>query len=80
MSLYCLIEHCGYGELQDEMIRDCIVVDLQDAGLSEKLQIELELTLEAKVQQPELIKQQQLTVRGDEQKIEAIRDKKECTL
>ena len=36
-SLYCLVKHCGYGELQDEMIRDRIVVGLQDAALSEKL-------------------------------------------
>ena len=32
-SLYCLVEHCGYGDLQDEMIRDCIVVGLQDTAL-----------------------------------------------
>ena len=78
-SLYCLVEHCGYGELQDEMIRDRIVVGLQDAGLSEKLQLEPKLTLEsaiAKVRQSELIKKQQPTVRGDEQKIEAISNKK----
>ena len=61
------------------MIRDRIVVGLQDAGLSEKLQLEPEPTLEsaiAKVQQSELIKKQLPTVRGDEQKIEAISNKK----
>ena len=55
------------------------MVGLQDAALSEKLQLEPELTLEfaiAKVQQSELIKKQQLTVRGDEQKIESISKKK----
>ena len=68
-SLYCLVEHCGYGELQDEMIRDRIVVGLHDATLSEKLQLEPELTLEsaiAKVRQAELIRKQQPVVRGDE--------------
>ena len=34
MLLYCLVEHYSYGDLQDEMIRDYIVVD---AVLSEKL-------------------------------------------
>ena len=73
------MEHCGYGELQDEMIRDRIVVGLQDAILSEKLQLEPDLTLESaisKVRQSEMIKQQQPTVRGTEQKVEAIRNKK----
>ena len=48
--LYCLVKHCGYGELQNEMIRDHIVVGLQDAGLSEKLQLEPELILESALQ------------------------------
>ena len=79
MSLYCLVEHCGYRELQDEMIRDRIIVGLQDAALSEKLQLEANLSLElaiAKVRQSKLIKQQQPTVRGTEQKVEAISNKK----
>ena len=40
------VEHCGYGELQDEILRDRIVVamGLQDVGLSEKLQLEPDLT------------------------------------
>ena len=61
------------------MIRDCIVVGLQDAVLSEKLQLECDLTLESaisKVQQSKMIKQQQPMVRGTEQKVEAISNKK----
>ena len=45
-SLYCLAEHCGYGSLHSEMIRDRIVVGLQDASLSERLQMDPELTLD----------------------------------
>ena len=30
--LHCLAEHCSYGELYDEMIRDRIVVGLRDAS------------------------------------------------
>ena len=79
-SLYCLVEHCGYGELQDEMIRDRIVVGLHDATLSEKLQLELELTLEsaiAKVRQAELIRKQQPVVRGDKPNIESVISRKQ---
>ena len=32
-----LTEHCSYGELQDNMIRDLIVVGLHDATLAEEL-------------------------------------------
>lgn len=45
-TLYSLAEHCGYGELHDEMIRDRIVVGIRDAHLSEKLQLKSDLTLE----------------------------------
>ena len=67
-----------HGEIQDEKIWDRIVVGIQDAALSEKLQLEADLSIEsaiAKVRQSELIKQQQPTVRGDEQKVEAISNK-----
>ena len=43
-SLYCLVEHCAYGVLHDEMICDRIVVGLLDAGLSMKLQMDPDLT------------------------------------
>jgi hypothetical protein len=36
-SLYSLAEHCGYGLLHDEMIRDRIVVGILDSRLSEKM-------------------------------------------
>ena len=57
-SLYGLVEYCEYGELHEEMIRDHIVVGLQDASLSQKLQLDLELTLQnaiTKVQQYETV-------------------------
>jgi len=61
-ALYELAEHCSYGELQDEMIRDRIVVGIKDPKLSEKLQMDDRLTLETAIQrvrQSETIKQQQ---------------------
>ena len=66
-ALYSLAEHCSYGELHDEMIRDRIVVGIRSAALSEKLQLDPELTLEtavAKVRQSEAVKQQQPLLRG----------------
>ena len=44
-ALYGLVEHCNYGNLQTEMIRDRIVVGLGDRKLSERLQLEADLTL-----------------------------------
>ena len=54
--LYRLVEHCGYNDLHDEMIRDRIMVGISNAQLSEKLQLHSELTLEkaiAEVRQSE---------------------------
>lgn len=45
-SLYCLSEHCWYGDPCDEMISKRIVVGLLDSTLSEKLQLKPNLTLE----------------------------------
>jgi hypothetical protein len=44
-SLYELAEHCEYGDLHDQMIRDRIVVGLTDANVSQKLQLDPDLTL-----------------------------------
>lgn len=43
MDLYGLAEHCGYGVLHNETIRDRIVVGLRDAKLSERLQMDPDL-------------------------------------
>ena len=59
-DLYTLAEHCQFGALDDELIRDRIVVGLRDKALSEKLQLESSLTLEKAInqaRQKELIRQ-----------------------
>lgn len=43
-DLFCSADHCAYR--REEMIRDQIVVGLLDASLSEKIQLEAELTLD----------------------------------
>ena len=65
-SLYSLTENCVYGELRDE-IRDRIVVGIRNRSLSDRLQIESDLTLEkAKtlVRQREAVQEQQALLRN----------------
>ena len=64
-DLFCLAEHCTYGELQEEMIRDRLGVGLLDATLSEKMQLDSELMLDktlAMARQTEAIHLQQPVV------------------
>ena len=67
-ALYALAEHCNYGVLHDELIRDRLVVGLLDKGLSERMQLDAELTLDKAVRmarQSEEVKKQQASLRGD---------------
>ena len=81
-DLYTIAKHCGYNALHNEMIRDRIVVGIRDSQLSEKMQMEPDLTLEKAVslaRQSELVKTQQPTVRGvvqQETAIEAVKGAK----
>ena len=66
--LYNLAENCEYGELQAEMIRDRLVVGIQNSTLSENLQLNANLTLEiAKraIIQKEAVHEQQDFLKGD---------------
>jgi hypothetical protein len=66
-ALYTLSEHCNYGALTEEMIRNRIVVGLQDSNLSLKLQLDEKLDLHkaiTQVREAETIKQQQPALRG----------------
>jgi len=61
------VEHCQYGNLQSEMVRDRIVVGPLEETLSMKLQLDSELTLEkatAAARQHESVRQQQEVVRS----------------
>ena len=62
--LYSLVEHCGYRNLHDEMIRDRIVVGIRNSTLLEKLQLDPRLTLDTCITQSEAVKQQQPLLRG----------------
>ena len=67
-GLFTLAQHCDYGTLHDEMVRDCIVVALKDKTLSEELQLEADLTSEKainQVRQKELVRQLQGIIRQE---------------
>ena len=68
-ALYTLSEHCNYGALRDEMIRDRIVVGLLDGKLAERFQMDQKLTLVKAIngaRHAEAVKKQQSVVRGDD--------------
>ena len=44
--LYELIETCEYGALKEDILRNRIVVGIRDKSMSEKLQLQNDLTLE----------------------------------
>ena len=67
LRLYSLAERCSYGHLMAEMIRDRLVVEILDKGLSEKLQLYPELTLEqakTMVRQKEAVHEHQQVFKG----------------
>ena len=69
MALYSFAANCNYGALEDEMIRDRLVVGIRDATMSEKLQLDSKLTLEkakTTIRQQEAVKEQQSILKGPE--------------
>ena len=68
MELYHLTENCEYGVLTNEMIRDRLVVGIRDEVLSERLQLDPDLTLEKTkkmVRQCEAVHEQQLVLKEE---------------
>lgn len=74
-DVYKLAEHCRYGDLHEEMIRDRIVVGIRDAKLSERLQLDPNLTLDktiTQVRQNEEIKRQQPIIRREKSEVKEV--------
>ncbi|UYV83493.1 K02A2.6-like, partial [Cordylochernes scorpioides] len=62
-SLYKLADSCEFEGLREQLIRDRIVVGVRDKALSERMQLDSELTLEKAVKmvrQQEAVRQQQV--------------------
>lgn len=67
-ALYALAENCEYGALHDDLLRDRLVVGLKDSSLSERMQLDKDLTLAKAItmaRQSEEIKRQQTDLRGE---------------
>ena len=45
-DLHCMAEHCQLGDINDELIRDRLVVGLRGTRLAKRLQLDPELTFE----------------------------------
>lgn len=75
-TLYSLVDNCNYGNFQDEMLRDRLVVGIRDTTLSERLQLDPELALKnAKkaIRQREAVHEQQHVLKGsDPPRLEAL--------
>jgi len=81
LALNCLVEHCNFGALKEEMIHDRLVVGLANLVLTERLQLDPELTLQKAIERArnsELVKKQQGTIRGAKKsfQVEAVKDKR----
>ena len=78
-SLHKLAENCAFGTLHNELIRDRLVVGFRDHRVSEKLQLDLDLTLEralTQARQHEAVKSQQSVVRGQKsESVDAVKTK-----
>ena len=62
VALYNLAANCEYGGMEGEMIRDRLVVGIRDTALSERLQLDPDLTLEKakkSIRQREAVHEQQ---------------------
>ena len=82
MALYTLAANCNYGVLESEMIRDRLVVGIRDSALSERLQMDAELTLEKakkSIRQREAVQEQQQVLKsvGVPGNLEAVRSRTE---
>ncbi|UYV83981.1 hypothetical protein LAZ67_X000778 [Cordylochernes scorpioides] len=77
-SLYKLADSCEFEGLHEQLIRDRIVVGVRDKALSERMQLDSELTLEKAVKmvrQQEAIRQQQVDLQRSSTSKRSIRKK-----
>ncbi|UYV64812.1 hypothetical protein LAZ67_3002052 [Cordylochernes scorpioides] len=77
-SLYKLADSCEFEGLHEQLIRDRIVVGVRDKALSERMQLDSELTLEKAVKmvrQQEAVRQQQVDLQrpSTSQKVDQVK-------
>lgn len=67
-ALHALSQHCEYGSLQEQLVRDRLVVGIRDKKLSARLQLDPDLTLQKALEsarQLETVRQQQAELHPD---------------
>ena len=65
------MDNCNYGNLKDELLRDRLFVGIRDQELSNKLQLDPDLTLEKTkktIRQKEAVKEQRYILQGNDTK------------
>ena len=70
--LYSLCEHCNYSSSREEMIKDGLVVGIRDDKLSQRMQMDSELTLHKAIElthQSDTIKIQQHVIRSQQSEV-----------
>jgi len=83
--LHQLTENCEFGDLKNEMIRDRLIIGIRDGQLSERLQMESDLTLqkaEKLVRQRAAVAQQQHALKApveNRPQLEAIKQQRQAT-
>jgi len=83
--LHQLAENCEFGDFKSEMIRDRLVIGIRDGQLSERLQMESDLTLqkaEKLVRQRAAVSQQQHALKApveNKPQLEAIKQQRRVT-
>ena len=68
-NILWLAQHCNYGEIKDEMIRDQLVVGIRHCSWSEKLQLDPSLTPETAkmtIHQREAVHEHQKVLKGND--------------
>lgn len=74
-ALHALSKHCDYGELQEQLVRDRLVVGIKDQKLSARLQLDADLTLQKAletVRQVESVRQQQAELNPDKSTVNKV--------
>ena len=67
VALHSLARNCAFGQLTEELVRDRLVIGISDSKLSQRLQMDAELTLEKAtklVRQSEAVQAQQQIIKG----------------
>ena len=64
-DLHCMAQHCQFGDTNDELIRNRLVVSLRDTRLAERPRVDFGKAVD-QARQSEAVKKQQVLLRDDQ--------------